>query len=404
MTEQRRNESVQPETNTLSQEANRPTIIRESKRDLKGPAAILAAGALGVAFLLSGNGGEIRPANADRQTSSPTAGEMGTPTASEAAGTPESSQAAEVEIQNFTVEKLGSFEVLPGDIISGDVAMSDSKDSAIFPLYDQDTHKAADVTDNTKTALYIDVQAPGVVHAEWGATVTRGLTAEKKAEMLKLQAISKERAGFDKVDVVIWTGYDSTVDEAGYKADGAQSQGGTNVNPDTNFNDVTGGLENLDNQSKIKVVLSIIAEGNLTPEQENVLMDILISCLCSCSNPEAPKPTPAPSSTPEACVPVMNDHVMKAGETYKVPAGVDFIAQGDVTIDGKKTYDSNEKTGAISVVTDEKANTIKAPWGADIQVFDCATDAFIKETYTHDLEQLQATGRKLDSNSINQLK
>lgn len=396
MTEQR--------NETLRQQE--PVIVhKESKRSLTGPAAIIAAGAIASAYLLSGGIGgrtEPRPANADFGSSSPAASEMATPTVSEAAGSPEPS--AEVEIQNFTVEKLGAFEVLPGDIISGDVAMSDSKDSAIFPLYDQDTHKAADVTDNTKTALYVDVQAPGVVHAEWGATVTRGLSAEKKAEMLKLQAISKERAGFDKVDVVIWTGFDTTVDEAGYKADGAGSQSGTNVNPDnTNFNDVTGSLENMDNQSKIKVVLSIIAEGNLTSEQENVLMDILISCLCSCSNPETPKPTP--SSTPEACVnPSFKDHVMKAGETYKVPAGVDFIAQGDVKIDGRKTYDSNEKTGAISVVTDQKANTIVAPWGADIQVFDCTTDAFITETYKHDLEQLQATGRKLDSNSINQLK
>jgi hypothetical protein len=401
MTEQI-NETKQPEPNTLSSEAVRPVVHRESKRDLKGPAAILAAGILGAAYLFSGNGvgrPDGRPASADSGSFSPTASEMATPNVSEAAGSPEPS--AEVEIQNFTVEKLGTFEVLPGDIIAGDVAMSDSKDSAIFPLYDQDTHKAADVTDNTKTALYIDVQAPGVVYAEWGATVTRGLTAEKKAEMLRLQAVSKERAGFDKVDVVIWTGYDSTVDEAGYKADNTQGQ----VTENPSMNDITGGnLENLDSQSKIKVVLSIIAEGNLTPEQENVLMDILISCLCSCSNPEAPKPTPAPSSTPEACVnPSFKDHVMKAGETYKIPAGVDFIAQGDVKIDGKRTYDSNEKTGAISVVTDQKANTIFAPWGADIQVFDCSTDAFVKQTYQHDKEQLEATGRSVDKNSINQL-
>lgn len=390
MTEQLRNEP-----NKLSQEVGERVVVhKESKRDLKGPAAIVAAGLLGAAYLLSGNGGEIRPANADRQTSSPTASEMATPTSSEAPGTP----SAEVEIQNFTVEKLGSFEVLPGDIISGDVSMSDTKDSAIFPLYDQDTHKAADVVDNTKTALYVDVQAPGIVHAEWGATVTRGLTAEKKAEMLKLQAISKERAGFDKVDVVIWTGYETTVDEAGFKATGEQS---SIVNPSASP-EAGQNLDGLNNQDKIRVILNLFKEGNLTSQEEAVLLDILVNCLCGCSNPtETPKPTP----TPEACVvPTMKDHVMKPGETYKVPAGVDFIAQGDVTIDGKKTYDSNEKTGAISVVIDEKANTIKAPWGADIQVFECATDQFIKDTYTHDLEQLQATNRSLDKNSINQLK
>lgn len=397
MTEQR---STTPEQNRTQE-----TIVhRESKRDLKGPAAILSAGLLGAAFIFSGGGNEPRPANADSSSTSTPSGELATPRTSEAPGSAEPSNSSEVEIQNFTVEKLGTFEVLPGDIIAGDVAMSDTKDSAIFPLYDQDTHKAADVTDNTKTALYVDVQTPGVVHAEWGATVTRGLSAEKKAEMLKIQAISKDRAGFDKVDVVLWTGYDTTVDEAGYTVTGEQN---SSVNPTPSGSPETGinNLDGLDNQSKMKVILNLFAEGTIDPNSEEgkVLMDILVNCLCGCDT-KTETPTPTPSKSPEVCIPAMNDHVMKPGETYKVPTGVDFIAQGDVTIDGKRTYDNSEKTGAISVVLDEKANTIFAKYGADIQLFDCPTDALITDTYNHDVEQLKATNRSVDKNSINQLK
>lgn len=373
-------------------------------------AGVLAGGALSGAF----KGESANTAN--NPTQGPATIELATPRPSEAAGTPEPTKAPEVNIQNFAVEKLGTFEVLPGDMISGDVAMSDSKDSAIFPLYDQDTHKAADVQDNTKTALYIDVQAPGVVHAEWGATVTRGLTAEKKAEMLKLQAISKERAGFSKVDVVIWTGYETTVDEAGFKATGEQTSSVTPVTPSENGTEYN--LEGLNNQDKLRIILKLFADGTVDADSKEgkVLMDVLINCLCGCQAPtETPKPTPTPTTTPEACVnPSFKDHVMKAGDTYKVPAGVDFIAQGDVAIDGKATYDNAEATGAVSVITDQKANSIKAPWGADIQVFDCATDEFINETYRLDVEQLKATTytdkegkthfRKLDPNSINQLK
>ena len=400
MTE-RKSTTQQP--NTLSGETVTPVVHRESKRSLTGPAVVLSAAILGGAYMFSGVGNEAKPANTG--ATSPTASsELATPKTSEAPGSPEPSTSSEVEIQNFTVEKLGTFEVLPGDIIAGDVAMSDTKDSAIFPLYDQDTHKASDVIDNTKTALYVDVQTPGVVHAEWGATVTRGLTAEKKAEMLKLQALSKDRAGFDKIDVVLWTGYDTTVDQAGYGVTGEQTSS-VNVSPSGSPEAGLNNLDGLDNQSKMKVILNLFAEGTIDPNsaEGKVLMDILVNCLCGCdSKAETSKPTP--SKNPEVCIPAMNDHVMKPGETYKVPKGVDFIAQGDVTIDGKKTYDNSEKTGAISVVLDEKANTIKAPWGADIQVFDCPTDELINETYSHDVEQLKATGRSLDKNSINQLK
>lgn len=392
------------QTETKRQSRSSSTeVFKKDDRSLKGPAVILAAAILGSAFLLSGGKTEQNSGN-NGGSQSPIAGETATPRPSEAAGTPTPEPSSEVEAQSITVEKLGTFEVLPGDIIAGDVSMSDTKDSAIFPLYDQDTHKAADVKDNTKTALYVEVQAPGIIHAEWGATVTRGLTPEKKAEMLKLQAISKERAGFSKVDVVIWTGYDTTVDQAGFKATGEQTSIVTPVNPSEN---ATGyNLDGLNNQDKLRVILKLFADGKVDPDSQEgkVLMDVLVNCLCGCSNPtETPKPIQ--SQAPEACTtPSFNDHVMKAGETYRVPTGVDFIAQGDVVIDGKKTYDNNEKTGAVSVVIDQKSNTIKAPWGADIQVFECATDQFIKDVYNHDLEQLQATNRSLDKNSINQLK
>lgn len=335
--------------------------------------------------------------NGAPKTASANGGETATPSASSAAsGSPEASNSPEVQIQNFTVEKLGTFDVLPGDIIAGDVSMSDSKDSSILPLYDQDTHKAADVTDNTKTALYVEVQTPGVVHAEWGATVTRGLTAEQKAEMLKLQTISKTRAGFDKVDVVVWTGYNTTTDEAGFKSDG--TQGSSMPNPSES--PMPGAnLDGANKQELINTILDEIHKGNLTQDQEYNLMQQLIACLCSCGTPsETPKPTPTP--TPEVCVP-MEDHFLKKGQTLKVKAGERFIVQGDVLIDGKRRFDSLQKTGAIDEILDGKSHTVKAPYGADVQVFNtCATDVFIANTYNHDLGQLKASGRTLDTKSL----
>lgn len=380
------------EYNMTEQYKSQPTPKKEHRVRNSGLVLGGAALALAVAFG-AGRSLPTETAKGDSYSPNPTMGELATPKPSQAAGTPEASTSPEANIENFTVEKLGTFEVMPGDIIAGDVAMSDSKDSAIFPLYDQDTHKASDVEDNTKTALYVEVQAPGVVHAEWGATVSRGMTAEQKAEMLKLQTIAKERAGFTKVDVVVWTGYDSTTDEAGFTAGGEQGSSMPNPSMEPGSN-----LDGTNKQELINTILDEIHKGNLTADQEYNLMQQLIACLCSCGTPtETPMPTPTPTN--EVCVP-MNDHFMKSGETYKV-SGKEFIVQGDVIIDGVRHYDNSAKTGAIDVVLDGKTHTIKAPYGADVQVFnDCATDANITDTYNHDLEQLKGSDRTLDSKSI----
>lgn len=382
-------------------------IERQPRNHTVRNAGILGTGAVALLLGVASLGGALRgePTRAESSYSpSPYPTELATQRPSEAGASPspETSGSPEVAIQTFVVEKLGTFEVQPGDFIAGDISMSDTKESAIFPLYDQDTLKAADVQDNTKTALYVDVQAPGVIHAEWGAYVTRGLTPEKKAETLKLQAISKERAGFEKIDVVIWTGYDTTVDQAGYKADKTPGS----VPSNTTENGTGYNLEGVDNQSKIRLILNLFATGKVDADsaEGKALLDVLADCFCGGTTCAKPAETPAPSAipTPEAVCEPMNDNIMKAGETYEV-SGKEFIVQGDVLIDGVKYYDSNAKTGAIDIVLDSKTHTIKAPWGADVQVFeDCATDQFIQDTYSTDLEQLKATGRILDTKSLKQ--
>ena len=342
---------------------------------------------------------------------SQTTAEVATPGTSEAgaspSGSPEPSsspEASTVAIQNIEVKELTTYAVLPGDFIPGDVSMSDSADSAVFPLYDTDTHKAADVTDNTKTALYVDVQAQGVVHAVYGdITVIRGMTAEQKAEFLKDDTASKLRSGFSKVDVVLWTGYDTTVDEAGYKADGTLSTTPV-VSPSESPAATT--IDNINNmslsaQEKATIVLNILnTDTNLTSADKLGLLELLAACMCGCGTPEAPTPTPTPKPTQEpVCVP-MDDHFMKKGETFKVN-GKDFIVQGDVFIDGVRHFDNSGKTGAIDEVLDGKSHTIVAPYGADVQEFNaCATDANINDLYNKDLSQLKASGRTLDKLSL----
>lgn len=317
----------------------------------------------------------------------------------EPSGTPEPSKSPEVKVENFTVGNFGIFDVLPGDIIAGDVAMSDSKDSSILPLFDQDTHKAADVKDNGKTALFVEVQVPGVIHAEWGASVTRGLTAEQKAEMLKLQTISKARAGFEKVDVVVWTGYNTTTDEAGFKADG--KQGSSMPNPSES--PMPGAnLDGSNSQELINTILDEIHKGNLTPDQEYNLMQQLIACLCSCGTPsETPKPTPKP--TPEVCVVTKEDRLFdpKKGPITVTTKGL--VVRGDVFINGHRYFDDSPKTAAVDTIWTNTPHTYKisGKYAADVLwTTDCASKADWKDQVDLAISQVEASGRTLDKKSL----
>ena len=395
--------------------------MNERNRKIRN-AGILATAGLAIA-MVGGScaNNEVKPT----YTPNPTATKLATPSTSEAGASPslspipEVSSSPEASIQTFVVEKLGTLEVQPGDFIAGDISMSNTKDSAVFPLFDQDTHKAADVTDNTKTALYVDVQVPGVIHAEWGAFVTRGLTPEKKAEMLKLETLQKLRAGFSKTDVVLWTGYDTTVDEAGFKADSTSSA--TPVNPSespaasTNptaspeASPATGyNLENISNQEKTRLILNLFAEGKVDPNsaEGKALLDVLANCFCAttCTKPaEIPAPSAMPSATPSAtpeaqCTP-LTDIYLKSGQ--KVTVQGPFNVLGDVTMDGVSRHDSSSKTFAVDKVTDTKQHIIIAPWGADVQKFNtCANPQVQTTAYGKAVDDGKSSGRTFDSNSL----
>ena len=372
------------------------TIEQRQPNDhrVRNRAVVLAGGALAVA-LAFGAGGALSNKEPARGTDylGPTPAALATPTTSEASASP----SPEAKAQNFHIEVLGAFEVQPGDMISGDVAMSDTKDSAIFPLYDTDTHKAADVVDNTKTALFVEVQAPGVAHAQWGADVVRGLTAEKKAEFLKNQTLEKKRSGFTNVDVVIWNGYSSTVDEAGVKANGEQ---GSAVNPSENGTGYN--LDNLDNQSKLRIILNLFAEGTVDPNSEEgkVLMDVLVNCLCNCETPiETPKPTP----TPEVCVVDFKDTLYdpKKGPIKVTTKGL--VVRGDVYINGKRYFDDLSQTAAIDRIWTEtpKTYTVSGKYAADVLwMEDCATKSDWQDQVDLAISQIEEEGRPLDPKSL----
>lgn len=393
------------ERKTESYQLDKRTVKRAG---FAGAIALSATVVAGLAFV----NGAPRSVEANGTQSSPAASASmeATPRPSDAGATPtpEATQAPEARIETFHLNPGDKFEANVGDVVVGDVAMSDTEDAtrAVF-LFDTDTNKR-EGTDNTKTGLLVDVQAEGFVLSPYGGDVIRGLSGDKKSTWIELKKAEMINGGcvggcVDGVDVVTWTGSETTVPQSGMKSEGSVV---TTEPTATSTPEVGTDYSGLTNDERKQALLTLLADGKIdvsTPEGK-ALLDLLIQCICV-GETVKPTPEPKPTATPDAeCIPY-NDHVMKAGETYRVPAGKDFIVQGDVIIDGRRTYDNSEKTGAISVVLDQKANRIKANWGADVQVFnDCATPEMVKEVYRDDLKELKATKRSLDKNSINQLK
>lgn len=363
------------------------------------------ATAAGLALAAAGTGLalEAKSVRADEPASSPAP--SAEPRASQAItnfASPEASATPEVEIQYIEVPQLVPHEVQPGDFIPGDVSMSDTEDSALFPLYDQDTNKAPDVEDNTRTALYVDVQAPGVVLAPYGKiTIIRGMNPEQKAEFLRNETTAKTRAGFEKSGVVLWTGYDTTVDQAGYKADGTQGNVDTSGTPVAEDN-----LSGLDNQAKIRTILNLFADGTIDPNSEEgkVLMGILVNCLCACETPAQPKPTPKPEKPKEVCVTTFRDRLYNPNKGPVTVRTRGLVVRGDVLINGKRYYDEgNSSTAAIDRVWTEKPRTYKVsgPYEADVLwMEDCASKAQWKDQVDLAIEQVRESGRKLDPRSL----
>jgi hypothetical protein len=340
-----------------------------------------AAGALG-ALLLFGAGSCAL--NNGRETSNPTAGASNSPTAIVEMATPTASQAAsgspKLEVQSFHLVAGDKMAVLPGDVIVGDVTLSDTDCGSAFPLYDTDTHKAADVQDNTKTALYVDVEANGEVYAGYGGDVIRGLSGDAKTSWLNNQKIDKVRSGFTKVDVVDWTGYSSTKDEAGQTA--AQ-------------------------QNLPQLGLCTLPGASSSPESGASSSPEATQTTPCCNICGAPTPTPeatcgcaTPTKTPEGPCTPMEDTIEAAGKTIKTN-GESFIVEGDVTIDGVKHFDNSSSTGAIDKVTDGKSHTILFNYQGDFQKFNsCATGNDIQNTYDKDKTALNNSGRSLDGKSL----
>ena len=379
-------------------------------------AAILAVGSYSGVQALRGGGSGEASASGVNPTPAPSA-EVATPTPSMAAGSasPEATPSAspEANVQSFVLG-IGEKQYLPaGTIISGDVAIADQDGGQIFRLYDIDTDKAPGVTDNTQTALIVDMQAPGEVYSPYGAFVVTGLPQQRADNEVQLLAGEKQ-GSFAKVDVVDWTGFATTVNEVGKTAaqdssavmssDSLAQQGGL-TQP---FESATPGASAQPTESPVPS--AIPGAQTYTLPSGEVVINIYDNDNCGCLPKPTPTPTPectatpspVPTQTPEAtaqCVP-MYDDFLKNGQTVTLK-GKDFLVQGDVYIDGVRHFDSSGKTGAIDKVLDGKTHKIYAPYGADVQVFNsCATEQDMQNTYNNDLKQLKAGGRTLDPNSF----
>ncbi|PIR80168.1 MAG: hypothetical protein COU25_01535 [Candidatus Levybacteria bacterium CG10_big_fil_rev_8_21_14_0_10_35_13] len=329
--------------------------------------------------------------------------------------------AATVAEEGFTLQSGQFMKVLPGDIISADGSMSDTLDGPIRPLYDTDLNKDPNITDTADTALFINVVEPGIFWADNGGYVKRGLTGQQRETYLYLQRNSKVNGGFKYADVVDWTGYDTTVDQGQIVHDSENPLGnqGETVSRTPEITDpgqiieYVGANPNLDPTVAQKLLDTLIENGFdvNAPENQDTLQTLL-ACICQCEPGEMPKATPGPTPTPkprEVCDP-QDDHIMKQGETYRVPARYDdVIVQADAIIkikDGRRvrvirTYDDLGPTRSVNVIRHigDAVVTVQTPvGGGDVQQFnDCATDAVVTEWYQNDLK---ADSRRLDRNSI----
>lgn len=77
---------------------------------------------------------------------------------------------------------------------------------------------------------------------------------------------------------------------------------------------------------------------------------------------------------------------LKPGESFYAPDG--SIVVGDVAVDGRVMYDSNQETGLIVVL--RMGARIDAPWGADVQLNTKPED--IEEILNQDIQTMKESG------------
>ncbi len=386
------------------------TQERQPKDHRVRNAGILTAGALAIALGGVGVGGAFRGENAKASYApNPTATELATQRPSEAAGSPSGSpepSSSPEAFQTFSLQPGEKMAVESGDVVAGDVAMADTDGGPILPLYDTDTHKASDVQDNTKTALYVVVQKPGELYAPYGGFVARGLTPDKLQTWLELQKIEKQRSSFSKVDVVTWTGYDTTVDEAGFTANGGQGTAPSVNIENGNTIPTVETIQNMDTKTKLETIINLFINNKIDPNSPDAqkLLEIFAECLCGCAVPtESPSPSPMPSTSPEVCPD--KGYADKLYDPAKGPVRVTtngLIVRGDVTINGKVYHDQLGATQAVDWIwTDTpKTYTITGPNKADVLWTTCPSKDIWVEQVDIAKEQAKEDGRPMDKNVI----
>lgn len=404
-----------------------------SKRKAKyGAGVILAATlALGGAYAL----GSVNTGKAEANGSTPSA--EATPRVAEAGATPTpevegstpsaSVEPSETPENGVAYSQAGHYElgstaiVKTGDILIGDIKMADLGSKDYVRLFDMDTDKRDGVTDNAKTGLITVVKEDAEVYFKYGGDIVN-VDADKQAMWLEDQKKDMANGGCGPegcnqgVDIVEWSGLDSTITQSGKSALEVQAMDNANgevsVNPSSETptvaevptiteNDLTG--KTVD--EKRDIILKILQDGKIdvsTPEGR-AIFDLLLDCLCPTVPTKTVEPTPSVD-----CPVVSDDKVMKMGETKTFNDVYGIIGQGDLNIKigsgpWKRYYDDSAKTAGVNVrwFGKETDVRIKAPvGGADIIFYLCpdkkAFDTKVKEVKEATLD----TGRTIDRRSL----
>ncbi len=317
---------------------------------------------------------------------------------------------------SYHCEKGGAISVIPGDFLIGDVAMRNTSEDKLRFLFDSDNNKGQGV-DPDHTGLIVDVQTTGEAVFPYGGDLVAGLT-DTRTSWVDLQRATMEATGCvdgcQTVDVVTWTGKESTVDQG--QLEKGQMPEATTQPTQEPISEVTVTPITSENDALLKELLALdpstltldqkLALGNLRLQLTNEqLLEEIQKCTCD-GDCVHKNPTPSPKPTPEPCPELTTDHVMSLGERFVVPAGHKIIVQADAIIDGKHYHDSKATTGSVNVLTDGKRHVIQTPYGGgDVTIFcPTATNADVKEKYQDVLHALRGTGRTLDKKSVNQLK
>ena len=368
----------------------------------------------------------------------------GPETTSNPTPTPAATESAESGVQYSPeghYEKGDRAIVKAGSLIIGDIMAADLGTRYVTEfsrLYDTDTDKASEELDNAQTGLITEAMVDAEVYFRFGGDIVE-VDEDKKAEWLQIQANDMFAGGCgpngcaDGVNLVRWTGKDTTVTQSGtlakdtvnandgelLKVNGEEpTQLPEMTNPDQ-IKEYVDANPNMDPAVAQRLLDTLIVNGfdvNAPDNQET--LQALIACICkadgSCEQPE-PSQTPKPTREPEACPTPFKDKVLEfESDTFKNIYGLIALGDDKIKIDSDHngrlidnqwvTYrDNDTNTAAVSRrwfgrPTDVAVNSDVG--GTDVIYFLCPDKKAYNDKLDQAIKATLATGRTIDKKSL----